>query len=203
MACKGLLRRVNAFRLAATAFFSPGAAVAVRSGYTHDVQQQGLVEFRVKVQAACGEGSQGFSVIAVTQGHEAHFLAVSGLVVVLETHFHGGFDGRRTVVGKIELAESLRDFFHQLLAQGDGRLVREVGEDDVLQGIKLVLDGLVDFRVGVPEQVAPPGADHVQIALPVHVVQVDSLPAFDHDGGQRFIVFHLGTGMPDVFQIFF
>ena len=34
-----------------------------------EVQQQGLVEFRVKVQAACGEGSQGFSVIAVTQGH--------------------------------------------------------------------------------------------------------------------------------------
>ena len=112
MAREGLLCRVNAFRLAAAAFVPLGAAVAIRSGNAHDVQQKRLVEFRIKVQASCGEGSQGFSVVGVAQGHETYFLAVSGLVVVLKTHFHRGFDGCRTVIREIEFAEPPRNFLH-------------------------------------------------------------------------------------------
>ena len=95
-----------------TAFVPVGAAVAIRSGNAHDVQQKRLVEFRIKVQASCGEGSQGFSVVGVAQGHETYFLAVSGLVVVLKTHFHRGFDGCRTVIREIEFAEPPRNFLH-------------------------------------------------------------------------------------------
>jgi len=73
----------------------------------------------------------------------------------------------------------------------------------VLQGIKLFLDGTVDFGVGMAQQVAPPGADHVQIAFLVHIIQVDAFSVVDHDRRQRFVILHLGTGMPDVFQIFF
>ena len=81
--------------------------------------------------------------------------------------------------------------------------MREVGEDDVLQGIKLVLDGLADFGMAMAQQVAPPGTDDVHVALAVHVVQADPPAVVDNDGGQRFIILHLGTGVPDVFQIFF
>ena len=123
MARKGLLCRVNAFRLAAAAFVPLGAAVAIRSGNAHDVQQKRFVEFRIKVQASCGEGSQGFSVVGVAQGHETYFLTVSGLVVVLETHFHGGFDGCRTVIREIEFAEPPRNFLHQFFTQSDSRPV--------------------------------------------------------------------------------
>ena len=105
-------RRINAFRLAAFPFFSFGTAVAVRGGNAHDVQQKRLVEFRVQVQAADRQGAQSFPVVAVAQRHEAHFPAVARLIMVLEAHLHGGFDGSRAVVGKIEFAESHRNFFH-------------------------------------------------------------------------------------------
>ena len=45
------------------------------------------------------------------------------------------------------------------------RLVREAGEDHVLERLQLRAHGGVDARIGVTEQVHPPGADGIQVAL--------------------------------------
>lgn len=81
------------------------------------------------------------------------------------------------------------------------RLVRETGQHDVLQLIELLAQRRIDARVGVAEQIGPPGADAIQPALTRLAVQPHALPA--HDGKQRQgmraglqMVLHLGAGVP-------
>ena len=52
----------------------------------------------------------------------------------------------------------------------DGRTVREVRKDDVLQAVELRLDARIDLLVRVPQEVRPPRADNVEIFLPVNVL---------------------------------
>jgi hypothetical protein len=73
----------------------------------------------------------------------------------------------------------------QPLRQLDRRRVGEAGQNDVLQPVQLILEGSVDARVGVAEQVHPPRADGVQIAPAVEIVQPRARTARDRDQGQR------------------
>ena len=50
-----------------------------------------------------------------------------------------------------------------------------------IQLIELLLDPLVDARVGVAEDVHPPGADGVDVALAVEVLQPHPLAPPDRD----------------------
>ncbi|CDF93468.1 hypothetical protein BN844_4270 [Pseudomonas sp. SHC52] len=72
----------------------------------------------------------------------------------------------------------------------------EAGEDHMLQLVDLVLDPLVDARVGMAEHVDPPGADGVEVALAFEVFQPHAFTALDRDQRQLFVIFHLGAGMP-------
>jgi hypothetical protein len=88
-----------------------------------------------------------------------------------------------------ERAEALREF--------DGGLVCAAGEHGVFERIELIFEGCVDARIRVTEQVDPPGADRVQIAVVCAVVEPRALAARNRDERQAFMVLHLGAGVPD------
>ena len=74
--------------------------------------------------------------------------------------------------------------------------MRESREQDMLQGFHLCVEGRVDVRVAVPEQVDPPGADGVEVAPAVEVLQPDALSATHWYERQPFMILHLCAGMP-------
>ena len=88
----------------------------------------------------------------------------------------------------------------QPLGQLHHRLVGEAGQHDVLQLVQLVLERGVDARVAVAEQVDPPRADGIEIALALEIVQPHALAARDRHQRQGFVLLHLGAGVPDRVQ---
>src|SRR5579859_3757270 len=72
----------------------------------------------------------------------------------------------------------------------------ETGEDHVLQLVHLLHESGVDARVRMAEQVHPPGADGVQIAAPIEVLQPYPLAAADGHRRQGLVVLHLRAGVP-------
>src|SRR5205809_290445 len=92
-------------------------------------------------------------------------------------------------------------YFDQGLGKLDDRLMREAGEDDVLQFIQLIAHGGVDTRVAMTKQVDPPGTDAVQVPPAVKVLQPGTLGAADGYRRQLLVVLHLRARVPDVRQI--
>ena len=87
-----------------------------------------------------------------------------------------------------ERAEALREF--------DDRLVSEAGENHVFQAIELVTQGGIDACVAVAEQVDPPGADRVEITVPVGIDQPRAFAAKHRQRRKRFVNLHLGARVP-------
>jgi hypothetical protein len=78
----------------------------------------------------------------------------------------------------------------------------ETGEDDVLEAVQLCPHRRIDPRVGMAEQIHPPGADGIEVALAREVGQPDTAPTLDRDHRQqRVVVLHLGTGVPHMREV--
>jgi len=73
----------------------------------------------------------------------------------------------------------------------------EAGQHHVLELVELILDALVDARIGVAEHVDPPGADGIDITLAIEILEPDAFAAPDGDQRQLLVVFHLGAGVPE------
>ena len=73
----------------------------------------------------------------------------------------------------------------------------EASKNHVLQSVELVLDALIDVGVGVAEDVDPPGADRIHIAVAFEVVQPDAFAALYRYHRHVLMVFHLGAGVPE------
>ena len=114
----------------------------------------------------------------------------------MKAHLQRHFDAGRTVIGVEAAGQPFGRHRDQALGQLDHRLMAEAGEDHVFQLVDLVLDALVDTRVGVAEYVDPPGTDGVEVALAFEVFQPYAFTAFDGHQRQLLVVFHLGAGMP-------
>ncbi|MCY1356155.1 hypothetical protein D9M69_425970 [compost metagenome] len=174
-----------------------GAQVAVRAGHLEGVQQQRLVGFGEQCDVAHRHRRHRLAVVAVGQGDEA-LLAFQALVAPeVVAHLQRHFDAGRAVVGIEHPVQALGRDLHQAFGQLDHRLVAESGEDHMLQLVHLVLDALVDARVGVAEDIDPPGADGVQVAFALEVFQPDPLAAADRHHRQAFVILHLGAGVPE------
>ncbi|MNQ72515.1 hypothetical protein D3C85_872230 [compost metagenome] len=173
-----------------------GAQVAVRARHLDGVQQQGLVGFGEQRHVAHRHRGHGLAVVAVGQGDEALFVRQAAVEPVVEAHFQRDFDARRAVIGVEAPGQAFRSHFHQAFGQFDHRLMAEASEDHMFQLIHLVLDPLVDPRVGMAEDVDPPGADRIEITFAFEVFEPHAFAALDRDQRQLFVVFHLGAGMP-------
>ena len=59
--------------------------------------------------------------------------------------------------------------------------MREPTENHVFQSIELLLDGLVNDRIRMPEDIHPPGTDCIQIPVAFEIFDPDALARFDGD----------------------
>ena len=137
----------------------------------------------------------------VAAGHTEKLIFLGSAVVapVVERHLERNFHRRRTVRGIKAMPQRAPSQCRQPLRQLDHRGVGETGQNDVFQPVQLILERGVDTRVSMAEQVDPPGADSVQVASIVEVVQPCAIPASDRYQRQcaGFVIFHLGAWMPD------
>ena len=166
------------------------------------VHEHGVEYFGIEVHGAHGQGADGFAVIGFGQAHETGPFGMTGLVLVLEGHFQSRFYRGRAIVVEGELGEPLRQQRFQLPAQFDGRFMGEVGENDMLQLIHLLLQSLIDFRIAVAQKIAPPGGNDVQVFLAMGVIKVYPFAVVYHYRRKYFVILHLHGRMPDVFFIF-
>ena len=66
--------------------------------------------------------------------------------------------------------------------------MREPPENHMFQSIELLLDRLIDDRIGMPKNINPPGTDRIQILLALEIFQPDALAGFDGDHRHRFAI---------------
>jgi hypothetical protein len=85
----------------------------------------------------------------------------------------------------------------QAFAELDHRLVGEAGQHRMLQHVELFTQRRVDARVGMAEQVHPPGADRIQVAVALMVIQPHAAAMADGNQRHGFVVLHLGARVPD------
>ena len=78
----------------------------------------------------------------------------------------------------------------------------KIGENDMFQFIHLFFQCFIDFRIAMPEQIAPPGGNNIQIFFSVRSIQIDPFPMVNDDRRKYFIIFHLHGRMPYIFFIF-
>ena len=114
----------------------------------------------------------------------------------MEAHLQRDFHRRRTVVCKKTPLEPLRRQLDQTFAQLDHGLVAESGQDDVLELLQLVANGRIDAGIGVAEEIDPPGAHRVDVAVTFEILQPDAFAPFYRNGGKGFAVLHLCAGVP-------
>lgn len=101
-------------------------------------------------------GSERVTMVGVIKGDEARAMRGAGLEMKLDSHFHGRFDGRRSVVTKKNAGESLlREERGQARGEFDGRGICAAKEGDMGHAVELLAKGSVDRWVGVAVDVSP------------------------------------------------
>lgn len=136
------------------------------------------------------------AVIAVFQADKAALLRHAVILPVMEAHFQCDFrraGAIRAVKSPIQTAQ-----FAQFLGKLDYRLMGETRQDDVFQLIQLLLDGVLDAGMTVAEQIHPPGAHRIQIALAVEVLQPDAVATTNWHQRKCLVALHLRAGVPDM-----
>lgn len=177
------------------------AHVAIRTWHLDGVEQQGLVGFGEQRHVTHRHRRHGFAVVAVGQGDEALFVRLTAVEPVVKAHLQRDFDAGRPVIGVETPGQAFRRHLHQALGQLDHWLMAKAGEDHMFQLIDLILDALVDARVGMTEHVHPPGTHRVEVAFAFEIFQPHAFTALDRDQRQLFVIFHLGAGMPQYREI--
>jgi hypothetical protein len=111
-------------------------------------------------------------------------------------------DGGGAVVGVEAAPETCGRDRRERLRQCDHRLVREAGENHLLEPLELRAHRRVDARVGVTEQRHPPGAHGIEIAPAVVVLEPRALAAAYGDQRQlALVVLHLRARVPHVREV--
>ncbi len=173
------------------------ARVAVGRGRGDHIHEQRRVDVLVERDIAHGQRAQRLAVIAVGQRNEPSFRGLAAVAPEMEAHLHGHFHRCRTIVRE----EAARQSRWSQAKQGFGHIHRgfmgEAGENHMLEFFELPVYGSADRGIGMPEQIHPPGADGIQIAVTVHVLQPDTpAPAYGDERHLPLVILHLGTRMP-------
>lgn len=82
------------------------------------------------------------------------------------------------------------------LGQFDRRSVRAAREHRVFERIELRAQRFVDAGVGMAEQIDPPRADRIEIAVAGMIEEPGALPSCERDERHALVVLHLRTRMP-------
>ncbi len=145
--------------------------------------------------------------VAVLQCDETRALRFPSVLEILEGHLQRHFHAGGPVVG----VEHLGQWFaarlawgqcEQAFGQADGWLMAEAGKHHLFQLPGLGGNGTTDARFGMAEQVGPPTADGVQVAIAVVVDQPCSFTTGDRHQRQGMrVLAHLRARVPEHLQI--
>ena len=198
---ESFFRVLETLTLAVAAILAIGTAEAVGRLDVDVLHHHRLIHLRVKVQAPHGQGPDRLAVVAFGKAHEFLPLRMARLQMVLKAHLEPRLDRRRAVIIKVELRQSLRHDSRQFLRQPDRRLIGKIRENNVFQAVNLLFDRLIDDRIAMAKEIAPPRADDVEIFFAVDIVQPYALRPFDDHGRQFLVILHLRRRVPDILQI--
>ncbi len=199
-AVRSLIHLLHTGHGAGGGFEVQGASVTVRGRGSEHREQQGLEHGVEPGDAAQADVSEGVAVIGVFEGDEAVAgrLGIGLLAPVLEGHLERDLDGGGAVVGEEDAGEAGWGEVREAAGQFDGGGVGDSEERDVGHLVELAADGLVDAGVAMAVDVAPEGADAIEVAAAVGVEEVDALAAFDDQGVGRQPVGLGREGVPEV-----
>ncbi|MNC84768.1 hypothetical protein D3C83_03340 [compost metagenome] len=136
------------------------------------------------------------AVVAAGEAHEARFLRRAAIAPVVKAHLERDLGGGRAVAAVEAVAQRAARESRQPLREQHHRLVREARQHHVLERIELRGERRVDARLAVPEEIHPPRADRIEVALALEVVEPAALRARDRNERQRFVLLHLGARVP-------
>jgi hypothetical protein len=142
------------------------------------------------------ECADGLAMVTIGNADEFLLVAIAAIAPRMEAHLQCDFDGRCAIGGEEGVTERMLREGGEALGEFDGGFVRAAGEHGVFERIELVFQRGVDARVGVAKQVDPPGADGIEIAVAIAVIEPGARTTSDGDERQALVVFHLGAGVP-------
>ena len=148
-----------------------------------------------------GQCAHRFAMVAARHANVAALGRQAHVLPIVKRHFQRDFGGRSPIRRIKRMPQCPAGLRAQALGQRHHRLVRETGKHDMLQLLQLLAQCRIDPRVGMPEQIGPPGTDAIEKTVACIVVQPDALPTHNRHQrqgvGARFqMVLHLGTGVP-------
>ena len=198
---KGTLRVFKACTGTSVARLTIGTAVAVGRLDMDIVHHHRLIHLGKEIHAPHGERADRLAMIPLGETHKPRLSRASRLLTVLERHLERRLHGGRAVIVEMEFRQTLGHERRQPLRELDRGAMGEIRKDDVLELIQLRRNPRIDLLVRMPEEIRPPRADDIEIALSVHVVEPRPLCVVDHHRRQLLIVLHLRTRMPDMAQV--
>ena len=175
----------NARRASVLGGFAGLARVRVGRGHGDHVHQQRLVDLAVQLDVADGQRAERFAVVAVRQRDEAVLRAARGCASS-ESSSSARLRSRSSRCRRRNSASGRA-------ARGATSRSASCTAGSWVKPAKITCSSVpscvamrrVDARVGVAEQVDPPGADGVEVAPAVVAVQPDAFAARDRDHRQR------------------
>ena len=168
----------------------------VRTGHDRGSAQQRLVRRSENRHVGHAQRTDGFTVIALRHRDEPMLVRLPAVAPEMRTHLERDL-GRGCAVGGIErVPETATGKCGETFRQFDHRWMRAAGQDDMLHAVQLRLDRRDDARLAMTEQVDPPRADGIEIALAVCVDQPGAFAAHHRHQRPGLVRLHLRARMP-------
>src|SRR5207245_2514217 len=117
--------------------------------------------------------------------------AQARVVPEVKAHLHRHLDRGRAVVGIEAAGEAGGGDRTELLREHDHRLVGEACEDYLLELLELRAHRGVDAGIRVPEEIHPPGADGIEVALALVILEPRARAAARGARPHLLVVLHL------------
>ncbi|OIQ70594.1 hypothetical protein GALL_477910 [mine drainage metagenome] len=135
--------------------------------------------------------------VALAQADELPLGGPAAVAPVVKAHLQRDLDRGGAVAAEEAVAEHSAGQLRQALGQFDGRLVGAASQHDMRQAVELVLERRIDARIGMAEQIDPPGAVCVEVAATRIVEQPWALATHDGERQQLRGALHLRARVPD------
>ena len=168
-----------------------------RIGAGHGGRQAGERRIRVAENLHIGDrqGAHGFTVVTAGQSHEAVFVGLTHIAPVMGAHLQRDFGGAGAIAAVAGVAQAGQ--CGQAFGQLHHRRMGAASQHHVVELFHLIGHCSTDVRVAVPEQIDPPGADAVQVAAAIGVVQPGAAGAVNGQRWRGFVPLHGGARVPD------
>jgi len=176
-----------------------GLAVVGRS-YLVRAHQQRVVGVAEDGNVRHGQGAQRFAVVTLAHADEFALAALPHVAPVVEAHLESDFHGGCAIAGVEGMPQHTTRAGRQPFGQLNGGRMGAPSQHHVGQYVQLLLERVDDALVGMTEQVDPPAAVGVEVAVALLVVQPRAMGAGDGQRRHHGRALHLRAGVPHAGQ---